>query len=64
MQETGGHETTHFSLFRIQVITGELRLPAHLELVSVSPERPEADRMAEGTAEAPGVIAGDPYVVN
>ena len=35
-----------------------------MELSSVSPERPEVDRVAEGAAEARRVGADDPYVVN
>ena len=35
-----------------------------MELFSVSLERPEADRVAEGAAETPRVGAGDLYVDN
>ena len=36
---------------------------ARLQLLGVSPERPEADRITEGAAEAPGMVTHDPYVV-
>ena len=37
---------------------------ARLDSPGVSPERPEADKVAEGGGEAPRVGARDPYVVN
>ena len=37
---------------------------SRLDSPGVSPERPEADRVAEGGAEARRVGARDPYVVN